>query len=408
MIARDLFTAWQRRYGDDGWGQSWWLAHELLERWGIEGCIECCPIIHDGLGFYGILIQQKNQRDEVSSLGRFTICGDVENWHPDRGQARELELSGDRALMMSLEDKVQASIQHLNLRSSNPCAWSPEPLYRFYFNLMMQLALRVPHAAIQIYPEEETRVSASCSTWTWVLYHAGNKVLLEPRDKFRGIAEIPFFRDFQNGVSVEKIVHQILGRLGIKPYASLQQPLTNLTYNLNEHTHRFAAWCAARAAGRGLAGFSNSKGRNALEFAGLYDLMKADPKLWPTTAAQFDSLHLQWCEKVSSFLQNNDVPKASFGHAAKLVAIYLKVFVICGYQHEHPMTKHVHPPIDSLLLKELSKHEFFSKEHRRLWRETRWTKASSATYEEIIRSLRKEKLHSNGFWKIESYWDIEN
>ena len=77
-------------------------------------------------------------------------------------------------------------------------------------------------------------------------------------------------------------------------------------------------------------------------------------------------------------------------------------------EHHHPMTKHVQPPIDSLLLKELSKHEFFSTEHRSLWRETRWTKALSATYEEIIRSLRKEKLHSNGFWKIESYWDIEN
>ena len=96
---------------------------------------------------------------------------------------------------------------------------------------------------------------------------------------------------------------------------------------------------------------------------------------------------------------------ATFGRAAKLIAIYLKSMVVLAGRHETPLGRTLHPPIDSILLTALADDEDagFRDASRQLWRRTRWTKLDETDYAEIIQSMRTERL-DDPFWGIERYW----
>ena len=64
-----------------------------------------------------------------------------------------------------------------------------------------------------------------------------------------------------------------------------------------------------------------------------------------------------------------------------------------------------HPPIDEMLLKALSRDKTFEREHRRLWRECRWTQLDETSYFEVVESLRAEGLDQPSFWLVERYWE---
>jgi hypothetical protein len=103
-------------------------------------------------------------------------------------------------------------------------------------------------------------------------------------------------------------------------------------------------------------------------------------------------------------LRQHDVPKASFGHAAKIVAIYLKGRVVCGGALDSALAHIAHPPIDRLLLQALAKDKRFPLAERKKWKTINWTQFTPQTYLALIESLRKAHLHETGFWKVEKYW----
>lgn len=111
-------------------------------------------------------------------------------------------------------------------------------------------------------------------------------------------------------------------------------------------------------------------------------------------------------------LKAQRAPDATFGHAAKAVAIYLKTIVVCGGHDQTPLARIAHPPIDRILLRTLARDRKFPfplkaqalEKARKLWRHTNWTEMDRVIYDEVIESLREAGLDEGGFWRVERWW----
>ena len=75
------YQYWWRRY-KHGWGLAWYLAAEINDRFYSSHGIRPEVIEHEGLGYYGIALQQLSCRvaQERKMIGRLTGAGNVENW----------------------------------------------------------------------------------------------------------------------------------------------------------------------------------------------------------------------------------------------------------------------------------------------------------------------------------------
>ena len=175
-------------------------------------------------------------------------------------------------------------------------------------------------------------------------------------------------------------------------------------YPLSEHRHRYACWCAARAATRGLAGATNRAVRLALEGSSLPNILTGPTDVWPQTSEDFDSAHLGWCGAVLEGLHDHGVTGATFGRAAKIVAIYIKTLVVCGGHQESPLAAVAHPPVDRVLLQALACQQQFPVAARSRWRRTSWTALSEEEYVALIEDLREAGLDRGGFWRAEWWW----
>ncbi|MFZ0254059.1 MAG: hypothetical protein WAN46_00075, partial [Gammaproteobacteria bacterium] len=122
-----------------------------------------------------------------------------------------------------------------------------------------------------------------------------------------------------------------------------------MTYSIDEHRHRFAAWAAGRAASVKGCRFTVKKAKDILESVGLRALVST-PKNLPYPEC-FDAEHRAWRQKI---IERAGEPRFTHGIAAKLINVYLKSAFVCGGYHEHPRVRAIHPPIDGLLLRELS------------------------------------------------------
>ncbi len=173
-------------------------------------------------------------------------------------------------------------------------------------------------------------------------------------------------------------------------------------YDIAKHRHRFAAWAAARGAQRRLKGGNVSTLVAALESSALPKLLRGAPSRWPKTSRAYDKAHRLWCKAIVTHLRRRGV-NATFGRAAKIVAIYVKVVVV-NVAPDSPLASVAHAPIDAYLLEALAQDHSFDPEHRRLWRSARWTQLNEADYYVLVESLRDEGLHEPAFWQIERYW----
>ena len=127
-----------------------------------------------------------------------------------------------------------------------------------------------------------------------------------------------------------------------------------MSYTIAMHHHRLPpAWAAARAAQRRLA--NSCAIIDALNGCGVVTVIDT-PGMHPTTVAAFDRLHREWCLALLGNLHCTGIGHATYGHAAKVIAIYLKSRVILSGHHDTPFAKVIHPPIDSILLKAVAKH----------------------------------------------------
>lgn len=172
-----------------------------------------------------------------------------------------------------------------------------------------------------------------------------------------------------------------------------------MEYSIEEHRHRFAAWAAGRAASVNGCRFSVEEGKSILEKAEIRKLIYSPDNL--PLPQDMDRAHREWRNKVIE-------AAASFpfthGVAAKLINIYFKAAFVCGGYHDHERVRAIHPPIDSLLLEELSRRDIGSR--KSVWdeaRKVRWSKFTSEQYEKVIRNIR-EAMEGGALWEVEKYW----
>jgi hypothetical protein len=172
-----------------------------------------------------------------------------------------------------------------------------------------------------------------------------------------------------------------------------------MEYSIDEHKHRFAAWAASRAASVNGCRFPVEEGKTILENAGMKELIYS-PNHLPLPQG-IDGAHREWRSRVIKAAAGFPF---THGVAAKLINIYLKAAFVCGGHHEHERVQAIHPPIDSLLLDELSQRNVGGR--RSVWDEAiriRWSKLNSDQYEKVILNIR-EAMQGAPLWEVEKYW----
>jgi hypothetical protein len=174
-------------------------------------------------------------------------------------------------------------------------------------------------------------------------------------------------------------------------------------YTLLDHRHRFSVWAAARAAQRGLKGGKVDVLRDALEQSGVVEFARANIRILDREG--FDNEHRGWCRSIVKFLQCRDV-SASFGRAAKLIAIYLKTMIILDGNIETECVRVIHPPIDGILLRNLYKASDVQSPHKATWKSLKWTALGEREYYGLIEQLRMCTKASEPFWTLERYWTV--
>ncbi len=182
--------------------------------------------------------------------------------------------------------------------------------------------------------------------------------------------------------------------------SSVSEEEANQTpYTIDTHKHNFAVWAAARAAQRGLT--SVDKLRNALEVSGVKDavIRIGNRNVDPT---EYDGWHRDWCRRIVKDLLDAGVKKATYGRAAKLVAVYLKVMVIVGGDPICPFAITAHPPIDRILLQNIAK----SNPRLRDLSKVNWTNLSEDKYFDVVKKLRDVLDEGTPFWEMEKYWTV--
>lgn len=174
-------------------------------------------------------------------------------------------------------------------------------------------------------------------------------------------------------------------------------------YDLFIHRHNFSVWAGARAAQRGFLSTSLMVG--AIEYANIAQYLR-DPHFPNVSQERFEALHREWCSSICSYWNSFNKPNVSYGRAAKLVAIYLKSMVLNGPDALSPLGRIIHPPVDSILLENLSSDKrLLDQETRKRWKSTTWTTLDECDYYTLIAELRSVVPPELPFWTIERYWE---
>ena len=177
-----------------------------------------------------------------------------------------------------------------------------------------------------------------------------------------------------------------------------------MQYTIEEHRHRLAAWAASSSASASpLCRFKVSKGVAILEACG-FDAAFSSPAQLPAPA-DLNTQHRQWRAAVIAAAKREGLD-FSHGLAAKLINCYLKVRFVCGGHHSDACVQALHPPIDEVLLKQLAAVNFGGEAKKwRKFRQSRWSKFDSETYEGVIALIRQSLPDKEPLWKIEEYWE---
>lgn len=177
-----------------------------------------------------------------------------------------------------------------------------------------------------------------------------------------------------------------------------------MPYDHFEHRHRFAVWAAASAAQRGLTSSANLI--DAIENSGIRAFLENRRSL-DTGHRAFERQHRIWCSSIVNFLrEDRDIEAASFGRAAKLVAVYLKAMIVNGPYGGSSLARVAHPPIDRLLLQAISRCDEVNSRHKRAWRATAWTQLDEAGYYELMNQLRGVLSDDAPLWMLEEHWIV--
>jgi len=178
-----------------------------------------------------------------------------------------------------------------------------------------------------------------------------------------------------------------------------------MPYDLFEHRHRFSVWAAARATQRSFTSVDNL--RDALDNCGIANFLR-NPDALTTDQPAFKEQHKIWCRSIVDFLKNRDIAKVTYGRAAKLVAVYLKSMVILGKNANTSLASVAHPPIDRILLQNLSRAPEIQSHHKKRWRTINWTELDEQSYYDLISQLHDCLKTGEPFWSLERFWTVTN
>lgn len=173
--------------------------------------------------------------------------------------------------------------------------------------------------------------------------------------------------------------------------------MTSTSYGACQHRHNFAIWVAARGTQRGFTDTDNLK--DALESSSIRGFVEA-----PCGRRAFDDHHRRWCNSICDHLTEEEGEEATYGRAAKLVAVYLKSMVVLP-NLDSEEAAYIHPPIDRILLQNIAKDPAVDAEHAQILRNTSWTKLDEQAYFNVL-SILQEVNGDRPFWKLEEYWDV--
>jgi hypothetical protein len=134
-------------------------------------------------------------------------------------------------------------------------------------------------------------------------------------------------------------------------------------------------------------------------------LFSSNPK-----CVDFDHWHFEAREKLivqSEKLNSSEINgQMTHGVAAKLINVYMKALFlprIDATDETVAFTNAIHPPIDSILLKNLRQNEIGG--HTDIWRSAekiRWSNLGSEEYQKLIDAINQ---YTHGqLWMIEEHW----
>ena len=166
-------------------------------------------------------------------------------------------------------------------------------------------------------------------------------------------------------------------------------------YNFNQHKHNYAVWAAARAVQRGFTTTGNIK--IAIEKS---DLRQFSEDISYYSSEQFEKFHRVCSRQLINAFSDLNLADVSYGRAAKIISIYLKTSVVLTSKGECEKSKIIHPPIDSILLNNISKIEGLSN-----LKAIRWTQLEEFGYWELINKLKSYFTKLD--WTLEEYWTHE-
>lgn len=176
-------------------------------------------------------------------------------------------------------------------------------------------------------------------------------------------------------------------------------------YDHFQHRHNFAVWAAARAAQRKWKSATVPRLRFALEASGIVEFLRR-PQASNTDKVAFDRLHPRWCNAIMEHLGQQGVCNATYGRAAKLVAIYLKAMVVVGPEANSRLAHVAHPPVDRILLQNASRATDIRVPHKREWSRQKWTELDEDVYFRLIDQLRECLSDDEPMWHLEKYWTV--
>lgn len=173
--------------------------------------------------------------------------------------------------------------------------------------------------------------------------------------------------------------------------------MRSTTYSTHQHRHNFAVWAAAQATLRGLT--SRDYLREALESTAIEGFVEE-----PCGKDAFDGRHRTWCNGICDHLASIGVEGATYGRAAKLVAVYLKSMVVLP-DLQSDVAGYIHPPVDRIMLQNIAQDPDVNRETSRVLRNASWTQFDEEEYFDILQVLR-EVNGDQPLWRLEEYWDI--
>lgn len=164
------------------------------------------------------------------------------------------------------------------------------------------------------------------------------------------------------------------------------------TYSFKDYIHDYAVWTAARAVQRGFT--STQRIQEAIDKSELHKFSEARKC---DSIEEFNDFHRLCAKQIIEAFENRGIAKATYGRATKIISIYLKTSVVIPMSGQGNICQFIHPPIDRILLTNLSREHKLQK-----LCEKGWTSLNEEEYWNLYERVKREGFQFD--WTLEKYW----